>query len=62
MKKKVVIRKTGNVLGNVISPRVTLEDGAMFKGSIEMEPREKQPREMQDTKKHDSASTKPNGI
>lgn len=37
--EKVVIRKTGNVLGNIISPRVTLEDGAMFKGSIEMEPR-----------------------
>ncbi len=38
--EKVIIRKTGNVLGNVISPRVTLEDGAMFKGSIEMEPRD----------------------
>lgn len=36
--EKVIIRDTGNVLGNVISPRVTLEDGAMFKGSIEMEP------------------------
>ncbi len=38
--EKVVIRKTGNVLGNVVSPRVTLEDGAMFKGSIEMGPRD----------------------
>ena len=37
--EKVVIRETGNVLGNVVSPRVTLEDGAMFKGSIEMAPR-----------------------
>ena len=36
--EKVVIKETGNVLGNVVSPRVTLEDGAMFKGSIEMEP------------------------
>lgn len=35
----VVIRKSGNALGNIISPRVILEDGAMFKGSIEMEPR-----------------------
>ncbi|HEY9051953.1 MAG TPA: polymer-forming cytoskeletal protein [Gammaproteobacteria bacterium] len=34
--EKVIIRKTGNVLGNVVSPRVTLEDGCMFKGSIEM--------------------------
>ena len=38
--EKVVIRETGNVHGNIISPRVTLEDGAMFKGSIEMEPRQ----------------------
>jgi len=37
--EKVIIRETGNVQGNIISPRVTLEDGALFKGSIEMEPR-----------------------
>lgn len=40
--EKVIIRNTGNVLGNVVSPRVTLEDGAMFKGSIEMEPAQNQ--------------------
>lgn len=39
--EKVVIRETGNVHGNIISPRVTLEDGALFKGSIEMEPRQR---------------------
>jgi len=39
--EKVIIRDTGNVLGNVVAPRVTLEDGALFKGSIEMEPRPK---------------------
>jgi len=52
--EKVVIRETGNVLGNVISPRVTLEDGAMFKGSIEMEPRNnkfsKKPEKTADSK------------
>jgi len=37
--EKVVIRETGNVYGNIVAPRVTLEDGALFKGSIEMEPR-----------------------
>lgn len=37
--ENVIIRKTGNVLGNIVSPRVTLEDGAKFKGSIEMEPK-----------------------
>ncbi len=36
--EKVIIRQTGNVHGNIVSPRVTLEDGALFKGSIEMEP------------------------
>ena len=30
----------GNVLGNIDAPRVTLEDGAKFKGSIEMNPDE----------------------
>lgn len=39
--EKVIIRETGNVHGNIIAPRVTLEDGALFKGSIEMEPRQK---------------------
>ncbi|MEE2781712.1 MAG: polymer-forming cytoskeletal protein [Pseudomonadota bacterium] len=37
---KVVISKTGRVLGNVVAPRVTLEDGAKFKGSIDMDPGE----------------------
>jgi cytoskeletal protein CcmA (bactofilin family) len=36
--EKVVISKSGNVKGNIIAPRVTLEDGAVFKGSIDMDP------------------------
>ncbi|WP_167854793.1 bactofilin family protein [Mangrovimicrobium sediminis] len=36
--EKVVISKTGNVKGNIIAPRMTLEDGAIFKGSIDMDP------------------------
>jgi len=39
--EKVIIRETGNVHGNIVAPRVTLEDGALFKGSIEMEPQAK---------------------
>jgi cytoskeletal protein CcmA (bactofilin family) len=35
--EKVVIRQSGRVRGNIVSPRVTLEDGASFKGSIDME-------------------------
>jgi len=37
-REKVVISKSGNVKGNIVAPRVTLEDGAIFKGSIDMDP------------------------
>lgn len=36
--EKITISKSGNVRGNLIAPRVTLEDGAKFKGSIDMDP------------------------
>ena len=36
--EQVLIRKTARMKGNVTSPRVSLEDGASFKGSIEMDP------------------------
>lgn len=36
--EKVVIAKSGKVRGNIVAPRVTLEDGAIFKGSIDMDP------------------------
>lgn len=35
--ESVRIAQTGSVKGNVTSPRVTLEDGAKFKGSIDMD-------------------------
>ena len=38
--EKVVISKSGNVRGNIVTPRMTLEDGAVFKGSIDMDPNE----------------------
>ena len=38
--EKVVISKSGRVKGNIVAPRVTLEDGAKFKGSIDMDPGE----------------------
>ncbi len=34
---KVIVKQTGNVLGDIKAPRVSLEDGAIFKGCIEME-------------------------
>jgi len=36
--ERVTIRKSARVLGNITAPRVSLEDGARFKGSIEMDP------------------------
>jgi cytoskeletal protein CcmA (bactofilin family) len=38
--EKVVILQSGNVHGNIVAPRMTLEDGAIFKGSIDMDPGE----------------------
>lgn len=37
-REKVIISRTGNVTGNIVAPRVTLEDGAKFKGRIDMDP------------------------
>jgi cytoskeletal protein CcmA (bactofilin family) len=34
----IVLRTSGGVHGNLTSPRVTLEDGCKFKGSIDMDP------------------------
>lgn len=34
----VIVRSSGRVQGNIVGPRVTLENGANFKGSIDMEP------------------------
>ncbi len=36
--QEVVIRASGKVQGNIVSPRVVLEKGSNFKGSIDMEP------------------------
>lgn len=36
--ERISIRKSAQVKGNISSPRVSLEDGAQFKGSIEMDP------------------------
>lgn len=37
--ERVSIRKSAQVRGNITAPRVSLEDGARFKGSIEMDPK-----------------------
>ena len=39
--EQLVVRQTGNVRGNIVSPRVALEDGSNFKGNIDMSSKEK---------------------
>lgn len=34
--ERVIIQKSGEVEGNIIAPRVVLEDGCKFKGAVEM--------------------------
>lgn len=36
--EQVVIRQSGQVEGNLTAPRVTLENGAKFRGSVDMQP------------------------
>ena len=35
--ERVIIRQSGNVHGNIFAPRVSIEDGARYRGSIDME-------------------------
>ncbi len=35
--EQVVVQRSGSVRGNIVAPRVTLEDGCKFKGSIDMD-------------------------
>lgn len=37
---QAIVRQSGAVRGNITAPRVVLEDGSRFKGSIDMEPKE----------------------
>ncbi len=44
---QIVVRSCGTVRGNISSPRVLIEDGARFKGSIDMDSKTwERPREM----------------
>ena len=65
--ERISIRSSANVRGNLLAPRVSLEDGARFKGSIEMDPQavEKALGSPQTQAKtataHESHAVKPNG-
>ena len=41
--EQILIRRSGRVRGDLAAPRVHLEDGAHFKGAIDMEPHRPQP-------------------
>jgi len=49
--EKVIISRSGNVHGNIVAPRMTLEDGAIFKGSIDMDPSESAKAKLSSTAK-----------
>lgn len=38
--ERVVIKRSADVVGNIVSPRVSLEEGGRFKGKIEMDDEE----------------------
>jgi cytoskeletal protein CcmA (bactofilin family) len=37
-REQAILRQSGAIRGNITAPRVILEDGSRFKGSIDMEP------------------------
>ncbi len=42
--EEVIIRPSGRLEGNITAPSVTLENGAKFRGSIDMEPASRRPQ------------------
>jgi len=39
--EQAVLRQSGAIRGNITAPRVVLEDGSRFKGTIDMEPKDR---------------------
>ena len=37
-KEKVVVSSTSHIKGNIVTPKMTLEEGARFKGTIDIDP------------------------
>jgi cytoskeletal protein CcmA (bactofilin family) len=57
--EKVIISRSGNVQGNIVAPRLTLEDGAKFKGSIDMDPSVPEPKATKPAKPAAKPEAKP---
>lgn len=61
--EEVIIRKSGRVEGNATAPRVTLENGAKFRGSIDMQPQSERSAPADERRGRGSSSTKkPKGL
>lgn len=56
--EQLIVRQSGTVRGNIISPRVTLEDGSNFKGNIDMSPKDKSSGAVSQDKPSVSVGTK----
>lgn len=56
--EKIIVRKSGRVRGNLVAPRVGLEDGSNFKGSIDMEVAQQKKSAVQEDKPEPAAEKK----
>lgn len=57
--EQAILRKAGAIRGNITAPRVVLEDGSRFKGSIDMEAKES--RDSRDAGRHNASESKGQG-
>jgi cytoskeletal protein CcmA (bactofilin family) len=55
--EQAILRQSGAVRGNITSPRVILEDGSRFRGSIDMEPKETKASEPRESARPTVATT-----
>lgn len=60
--EQLVLRQTSNVRGNITAPRVSLEDGCHFKGSIDMCPKEAPDSRVSKTTEPESSLYKPQNL
>jgi cytoskeletal protein CcmA (bactofilin family) len=51
-REQAILRQSGAIRGNITAPRVILEDGSRFKGSIDMEP----PKETGGSSRHEASN------
>jgi cytoskeletal protein CcmA (bactofilin family) len=57
-REQAILRQSGAIRGNITSPRVVLEDGSRFKGSIDMEAPKERPVESRDQNRPEAVEAK----